>query len=196
MAKDIQGEYLLQNVREMASGFLLEPGQRFQFFFSYGALDRQSFGTWEQKGDVVIFNSRKWSGADFTLVKSGPATEEEGIIVELDPPNPMLAAYLHLSLNDGAPESWIQFRQQGYLHLPPQEFNSLSIQFEFCPERFTRLPAVPGHSHYIVRPEASLFELFLDQFRLIHTDEGLVGKHPLMEGDFVFEKTSRLASLP
>lgn len=196
MDKDITGEYLLQNVREMASGFLLEPDHRFQFFFSYGALDRQSFGTWEQKGDLVIFNSRKWSGSDFTLVNSRPAEGEEGIIVELEQPNPMLAAYLQLSLTNGSPDSWIQFRQQGHLHLPPQPFESLSIQFEFCPERFTRIPAIPGHSHYIIRPEASLFELFLDQFKLVHTDAGLAGRHPLLDGDFVFEKTSRLGSLP
>lgn len=196
MEKDIAGEYLLHNVREVATGFLLQPDQGFQFFFSYGALDRQSVGTWEQKGDVVIFNSRKWSGKDFTLVSSRPAEEEEGIIVKLDPPNPMLAAYLHLSLANGAADSWVQFRQQGYLHLPPQEFSSLSIQFEFCPERFTTIPAVTGHQHYIIRPEASLFELFLDQFKLVHTGAGLTGRHPLMEGEFVYEKTSRLGSLP
>lgn len=186
----LPGEYLIQNVREMASGFLLKPDQTFQFFFTYGALDRFANGNWKQEGDKIIFNSRPWPGADFTIVHSEKIAEE-GILLQLEKPNPMLAAYLQVSLAAGAPESWIQFRQQGQLHLEPQEFDSLSILFEFCPERFTKLPVTKGHNSFTIRPEQSMFELFLKDFALTVSDEGLKGRHPMMEGEFVYGKNSQ-----
>lgn len=185
----LAGEYLLQNVREMASGFLLKPDQTFQFFFTYGALDRFASGHWEQKGNEIVFNSRQWPGADFTIVQS-EAAAEEGILLQLEKPNPMLAAYLQVSLAGGAQESWIQFRQHGYLHLPPQDFDSISVLFEFCPERFTRLPVTKGHNSFTIRPEESMFELFLQDFVLTVTTEGLKGRHPMMEGDaFLYQQS-------
>ena len=54
---ELTGEYFLQGVREMASGFLLKEDNTFQFFFSYGALDRHGSGRWEAKNDVLFFNS-------------------------------------------------------------------------------------------------------------------------------------------
>lgn len=180
---------MLTNVREMASGFLLLPDQQFQFFFSYGALDRQAKGEWKLEGEQVVFNSASWSGADFTIIRSSITDPEEGILVTLDPPNPMLAAYLHLSLSRGAADSWLQFRGPGELHLPPQEFDSLALQFEFCPERFTVLPVTKGHNQFVIRPDQSLFELYLHEFTLQHTGEGLSGKHPLLDGNFVYSRT-------
>ncbi len=38
----------------MASGFLLNPDKTFQFFFSYGALDRTGTGTWTEKNGQLI----------------------------------------------------------------------------------------------------------------------------------------------
>lgn len=186
---EIAGEYFLQGVREMASGFMLNPDNTFQFFFSYGALDRQSKGRWEQRGDTIIFNSEKWPGADFTLVKSETGDEKEDILVELEQPNPMLAAYLYVSLADGAQDSWINFDQRGYVRLPPQPFNSISIMFEFCPERFTVIPVKQGYHHFTVRPEQTLFDYYFNNFSLQLKEEGLKGKHPLLqEKEFVYAK--------
>ena len=56
----LPGECIIQNLREMASGFLLKADQTFQFFFTYGALNRFASGNWEQEGDKVIFNNRKY----------------------------------------------------------------------------------------------------------------------------------------
>ena len=44
MADTSAEEYYLTGVREMASGFLVKPDNTFQFFFAYGALDRQGAG--------------------------------------------------------------------------------------------------------------------------------------------------------
>ena len=49
------GEYYLRGVTEVGSGFLLKPDSTFQFFFSYGALDRQGSGTWRIKEKEIVF---------------------------------------------------------------------------------------------------------------------------------------------
>ena len=54
----IVGEYYLTGFMETASGFKLNTDSTFDFFFSYGALDRSGKGTWKQEGNKVIFNSK------------------------------------------------------------------------------------------------------------------------------------------
>ena len=189
--QELAGEYMVTNLREMATGFLLKPDNSFQFFLTYGALDRYATGQWRREGDTVFFNSGEWSGADFTIVQSEKGDEEDGIMVRLDPPNPMLAAYLLLSLAGGKENSWIQFRGPGELRLEPQAFETLSFQFEFCPERFTALTPVKGHTVFSVRPEQSLFELFLRDFSLQITVEGMKGRHPMMEGEFEYIRSGK-----
>lgn len=187
--QELAGEYMVTNVREMVTGFLLRPDHSFQFVLVYGVLDRFATGQWRQEGNQIVFNSGQWSGADFTITHSEKGAVEEGIHVQLDPPNPMLAAYLHLSLAKGQQDSWIQFRGQGEVRLEPQAVDSLSFQFEFCPDRFTVLPVQAGHTVFHIRPEQSLFELFLRDFSLQITPEGLSGRHPMMDGDFEYTRS-------
>lgn len=185
----MKGEYILQEVREMASGFLLKPDHTFEFFFAYGALDRFATGNWKEEGYKIIFNTRKWPGSDFTLVSSEPG-EKDSIIIEFQQNNPMLSAYVYASLANGAANTWERFDQRGYVRLPLQAFDAVSLIFEFCPERFSRLPVSNrDHHKFIIRAEQTLAELYLEDFNLSITESGLKGKHPLMQGEeFVYEK--------
>ena len=68
------GEYQLRGVREMASGFKLNEDSTFQFYFSYGALDRFGEGRWTMKGNSLILNSRQSPGLIFLwLVQNAKA---------------------------------------------------------------------------------------------------------------------------
>ncbi len=62
----IDGEYYFGKM-EMASGFKFSEG-KFQFFYSYGAIDRGATGTFSIEGDSVILKSDKPAGRDFTVV--------------------------------------------------------------------------------------------------------------------------------
>jgi hypothetical protein len=189
MTINMTGEYFLQDAREMASGFLLKADNSFQFFFSYGALDRQASGEWKQEGDKIFFNSRAWPGSDFTLVRT-EAGEKNMIRIQFEQNNPMLSAYMYASLAKGAEGSWERFDQRGYVLFPLQPFESISLLFEFFPERFTEIPVSANGQHsFIIRPEQTLAEMFLKDFSLRITEDGLHGKHPMMEGsDFTYSK--------
>ena len=62
------GEYYLSGVMETASGFKLNPDSTFQFFFSYGALDRMGSGKWVAKANEVILDSKPRPLHDFALI--------------------------------------------------------------------------------------------------------------------------------
>ena len=66
----IAGEYSLTGVMETASGIVLNKDSTFQFYFSYGALDREGSGKWSVTGDHIILDSKPYPGKDFKLVSS------------------------------------------------------------------------------------------------------------------------------
>ena len=66
----VAGMYHLQEVKETASGFKLHADGIFQFFFTYGAIDRYGSGKWTIEEDQVVMQSRTWPGNDFAGVDS------------------------------------------------------------------------------------------------------------------------------
>ncbi len=183
MSKSIEGEYYLQNVREMASGFLLKPDQTFQFFITYGALDRYSSGKWKQKDATLILNSAPRPLSDFALVSSRQS-ENDFINIIVDHENPMLLANIYASLESGAEGTWEKMNQHGNVQFPLREVEKISLQVEFCPERYSVIPITAAtHNEFVFRPEPWLMEVFLDDFELSVGEDALYGRHPLLEGD-------------
>src|SRR6476620_8502486 len=67
---NITGVYNLRCVMEMASGFKLNNDSSFEFYFSYGALDRYGSGKWSMNNDNIVFTSKPSPGKDFKLAGS------------------------------------------------------------------------------------------------------------------------------
>ena len=62
----MRGEYIFSR-QEMVAGFNFLPDGKFQFFYSYGAVDRSATGTFSIKGDTLKLKSDKEAGKDFTI---------------------------------------------------------------------------------------------------------------------------------
>lgn len=62
----LQGEYYFRQT-EMVAGFKFSVDENFQFFFSYGAVDRHAAGTFSVEGNLVKLKSDKEPGRDFTV---------------------------------------------------------------------------------------------------------------------------------
>lgn len=179
----ISGEYYLQGMREMASGFLLKPDHTFQFFFTYGALDRVGSGKWAVENGRLFLNSLAKPPNGYTLVKSGKK-EHDFIQIVLEGDNHMAMRHTFVSLEDGAEGSWKQMNQQGDVQFPKQEIHSISLLLEFCPERIAVIPvAYKDHNEFIFRLGPSIIEVFFDNFSLQAGPNALSGGHPLMQGN-------------
>lgn len=183
------GEYHLQGVREMASGFLLKPDGTFQFYFIYGALDRYGSGKWLLNEDRLILNSAPKPLSDFTLVSSKNA-DDVFITVRMEEANPALLRHVYCSLQQGAEGSWHQMSQQGEVRFPRQQVSSVSLVLEFCAERFSEIAVdQPDHNDFLFRFNDTIMEVFFENFSLQIDGEGLSGRHPLMDGEsFRYEK--------
>lgn len=175
----VAGIYLLRGVTEMASGFNLKPDSSFEFFFSYGALDRTGSGRWTMNGDTVIFNSRSYPGSDYRLIDSSK-TDDPNITVQVKLADKLLYNYIYAYGKLKKNEYPDHANSEGYVQLLPST-DSVHFYFEFVPERISVF-AVDNkkYNDLVFVPEPWLMEYFFSQFRLIYKDGKLAGKHPLL----------------
>lgn len=187
--RSIAGEYQLQGQREMASGFLLKPDGGFQFFFSYGALDRYGSGKWVLENDTVILNSAEKPQNDFALLESKTANSHD-ITVQITDRNKNLLHYVYASLQKEVQESWQPANNDGLILFPEQDIKDISLLFEFCPEKISTFTDInKKHNHFTFRFEPWIVEVFFKDFVLKTGSGGLTGGHPMMKGDqFLYAK--------
>lgn len=67
----IPGEYYLTGVHEMGCGIKLNEDFSFEFFFSYGALDRHAYGNWKSdENNQIILNTNYDNQVPFSITLS------------------------------------------------------------------------------------------------------------------------------
>jgi hypothetical protein len=188
-AQAIPGEYYLQNVMETGSGFRLNADSSFQFFFSYGALDRTAEGNWTREGDSVIFQTRKRPLHDYAL-RNSKKTKDEFITVHLKG-SASMGPYLHCTIKGDGKKQEGTFRGDESALFKPQPVSSIELTFEFCPEKTSVFYiGASDHNYFEFEFEPWMMELFFERFTLKRTSEGFTGKHPLLNGEeFVYRKS-------
>lgn len=96
---NIQGEYYFRKM-EMVSGFKFMADGKFQFFFSYGAVDRNATGSFRTEGDTLKLISDKEAGKDFTVTNQ--INQGKGYTLIFNHPNKYLLKYIRCAfLFDG-----------------------------------------------------------------------------------------------
>ena len=65
--KSVVGEYQLTGIHDMAAGLRFTENGRFDFYYIYGASDRNATGTYTVIGDTIKLKSDKVPGKDFTV---------------------------------------------------------------------------------------------------------------------------------
>ena len=181
--KTMTGEYYLEGVREVGSGFKLNADSSFEFFFSYGALDRYGAGTWQIKDGKVVLNSKPQPEKDFAMVASSirPGNKTTIRIIEN---NAMLLPYVTAVVRYKEGEDTLRTDSQGMITFPMKEVRSVSLVFEFCAERYSTFEIKePTHNFFEFRFEPWLMEVFFSNFSLAADKSGLRGKHPLIQGE-------------
>jgi len=185
----IPGEYYLRGVTEVASGFLLKPDSTFEFFFSYGALDRMGSGKWIGNGNEIIFNSKPRPPHDFALISSKKATDEF-VTIKITDRNELLQRYVYakVKFTDTVMEGMTN--EKGEIKFPRKTMEDISLQFQFCPEKTSVFKPGNEHNYFEFRFEPWISEYFFNDFHLTADGKDLKGKHPLLdEKEYRFEKS-------
>lgn len=183
-----EGVYLLQGVMETGSGFKLNPDNSFEFFYSYGALDREGSGTWKAVGDSVIFNSRTWPGLDFKLLEQS-AISSPDITLKLTDKNPVMFSFMYCFVHTKDTTLQFKFDSRGIIKFPGRKIEKLELAFEFV-ERVSSFRITDSSlNNYSFTVEPWLAEVFFKDFALKLTEDGFEGKHPaLKDGPYVYSR--------
>jgi hypothetical protein len=179
----LSGEYYLTSVMETASGFKLNPDSSFQFFFSFGALDRYGEGKWSVKDGRIFFNSRPRPELDFGLNNSSQ-TSEDSIRIKITDANELLLRYVHCTIKSGDIIIRDVTDRTGIATFPKLPIDSISLVFEFCPEKTSVfIPKNPQDNYFEFRFEPWIVEYFFKEFSLNVGEKTLDGIHPLLTGE-------------
>jgi len=188
----IAGEYYLRGVMETASGIQLKPDSSFNFFYSYGALDRFGTGSWSvQNSQIVILNSRQRPAVDFKLIESRAAADDSITIVIKDNNNTLLHyVQCRIQTRTGIKESTTN--QEGVARFAKEAADSLALLFILCPDRFSSFPISSNQNYFVFGFEPWIVEVFFDHFPLLFENNQLSGGHPLLEGTkFRYERAQK-----
>ena len=185
----VTGEYYLKGVMETASGFKLNEDSTFDFFFSYGALDRTGSGKWQQQGNKVIFNSINNKTKEFSLLNS-KIEQSDKVVIKIMDANPSLRSHVYAILVSGDTKTEGMTNSKGEISFPRQEVDHIQLVLEFCPEKtFIFNNSLKLHNYFEFKIEKGIMEVFFDQLTLTLNEEGFEGQHPLLKpGTYRFKK--------
>ncbi len=148
--KNIQGEYYFRKM-EMVSGFNFTDG-KFEFFFSYGVVDRSASGTFSVEGDTLKLKSNKEPGKDFTVTSQ--SKQSKGYKLKFNNSNKYLVQNILCTfLTEGR-------RQEAYTN----DNGEASIDLEYCDTIYVQHTLFPDILT-LVKDKANnnnLFELSLN----------------------------------
>lgn len=185
----MNGEYYLRGVMETASGFKLNSDSTFEFFFSYGALDRFGLGTWQYVNGEIVLNSRPQPAKDFALVKKEKVPGNLTTIKVTDQ-NKMLVSYVDVILKSGETAMERSTNNDGVIRVAKQPLDSIALLFRLCPDRYSTFASPAKDINYFeFRFEPWITEVFFKDFTLKYRNNQLIGRHPLLDGAaFTYEK--------
>ncbi len=180
----ITGEYELRGVMEMASGLLLKPDNTFEFYFSYGAMDRGGSGKWQwnEKDSMLILNTVNRHASDYALVNSRKGSGKL-MEIRITDPNTYLLRYTQLRVHTANGIIEGNADEKGIFTMPAQPVNKIELIFELCPEKFSTIEVKDStHSYFEFRFEPWITDVYFDNVMLKPTENGLEGGHPLLKG--------------
>jgi hypothetical protein len=175
------GEYYLSGVMEVGSGIKLNPDKTFDFFFSYGAVDRAGKGFWEQRGDSIILNSARKPPLDFRLVQT-KSTGEQQITIKIVDENPQVISHILVGLQCGDSVYRGETDDSGSVVFPGHEgLSHLSLMHGYWPDRYSVFSVKGQENYFTFKIESWIVDVEFNNIILILGKQGLTGPHPLLK---------------
>jgi len=185
----IAGEYSLSGVMETASGIQLNEDSTFQFYFTYGALDRYGSGKWNIKNDSIVFNSKPFPGKDFRIVDSG-LIKNNFTTIKIKNTNTALYRFVYCFFKTSSGDALLNADSNGTIVLP-NKTDTLNLLFELSAERIsTFLVNNSRYNSYTFNFEPWALEVSFKRFGLLYSHDHLEGRHPLLaDKKYIYNKT-------
>lgn len=166
----LEGEYFFRKM-EMVAGFNFSADGTFQFFFSYGAADRNAAGSFTVEGNIVKLKSNKEPGKDFTV--TAQSKTGSGYQVQFTHPNAYLAETVRcLFYTDGNPTEVFADRN-GMVRTDLAHCDSIYAQHLLYPDILTLIKdANNPNNHFTCALNPSLEQLSFKGIDLTMEEDG------------------------
>jgi protease II len=178
------GDYYLEGVREVGSGFCFNPDHTFEFFFSYGAIDRMSTGNWAQKGDSLILNTPRKPATDFMLTTSRLQSKKQ-LTIRVKDENTMILGYIYCRIETTEGNVLeANSDQKGLITFDHVQVKTISLLHELWADRLSNFTVKqPGHNYFEFTIARWITDVEFADLSLHFNTQGLTGQHPLLQGD-------------
>lgn len=128
----LDGIYSLTGIMEMAAGFKFTPDGRFEFFYVYGASDRNATGTYAVRGDTITLKSDKVPGQDFKV--DVQQKKGNGYTIRVKAPNEYLLRNVACIYFTGETREYAETDSEGVIHLDIPAVDTLYLRHEIFPD--------------------------------------------------------------
>lgn len=141
----LSGEYFFRR-HEMVAGFRFSDDGAFDFFYSYGAVDRFASGTFVVEDNVLKLNSRKEPGKDFTILRQGRQGRGYHIIVK--DPNRLLVNNVKCIFFVGEDKYEDYTGSNGEIHVDAPHCDRIFVQHALFPDIATLVKDAGNQHNY------------------------------------------------
>jgi len=131
-SQKFSGEYSLRGIHDMASGFKFEKDGTFQFFYIYGAVDRNATGTYTMEGDTIKLKSDKEPGKDFPITSQ--SKKGKGYTIQATAPNPYLLNHILCVYFIGETQNQVESDDKGMIHIEDSKVDKIFLQHQLFPD--------------------------------------------------------------
>lgn len=142
----LDGIYNLRGIMEMAAGFKFTPDGRFEFFYVYGASDRNASGTYTVEGDTIKLKSDKVPGQDFKI--EAQKKKGNGITIQVRAPNEYLLRNIACIYFAGETKDYAETDSEGIIHLDNPGVDTLYLRHEIFPDIPTLIKDKDNDNNY------------------------------------------------
>jgi hypothetical protein len=171
-SQNLDGQYRLVGIHDMAAEFLFTPDGRFEFYYAYGASDRNATGTYSIQGDTIKLASDKKPGHDFSIDKQ--TKKGKGFTIQATAPNPYLLQHIICFYFIGEQQEYAESNADGIIHLDIPSCDKIYLKHELFPDIPTLIKEIDNtNNHFEVSLLPSLGQVSFFNIDLFQDGETL-----------------------
>ena len=130
----VTGEYEFHR-QEMVAGFNFSTDWKFEFFYSYGVVDRSATGSFSISGDTLHLKSDKEAGKDFTI--KSQSKKGGGFRIQFEDDNKFLLSNIRCSFFNGNERKDEYTNQDGIIETELLNCDKIYVYHELFPDMVT-----------------------------------------------------------
>jgi len=187
----VPGTYQLRGIPETAAAIVLYADGNFDFYYSYGAVDRHAYGSWSEDASALQLTTAYPEANGFVLleakhVQGGPLT------VQLEKPDHYYPEMLHVFAMHGKNSEEQIANRSGILQFQLPAAEKLLCVHEFFPDRLTELAVEENANYFLIKPTQEILLIHFEDVQARYADQTLQFSLPVLKlyhgnRDFNFE---------